>query len=143
MENPHIPPAVKGEMGRQAIASQSSYMAAAVDGRGVDRHLLGLRLLIKPGEPKPSLFTDPAYAASCHWNLSTSQVTSEYYDGYGWGEVVSDGYGIAYQVKDDAFHFNLVSLFLKNDHLQTYLCEALHEMRTVFEASLPVPKAKL
>ncbi|KAK5664662.1 Carnitine O-acetyltransferase mitochondrial [Batrachochytrium dendrobatidis] len=143
MEDPLVPISVKGEMGRKAIASQSSYMAAAVEGRGVDRHLLGLRFLIKADEPKPALFTDPAYAMSCHWNLSTSQITSEYYDGYGWGQVVSDGYGIAYQVKNNAFHFNLVSLHLNNEHLHTYLIEALHEMRTVFEATAPIPKAKL
>nr|KAJ3419227.1 Carnitine O-acetyltransferase mitochondrial [Polyrhizophydium stewartii] len=143
MEDPTVPIKAKGELGRKAIASQTSYMAAAVDGRGVDRHLLGLRLLIKPDEPKPSIFADPAYALSSHWNLSTSQITSEYYDGYGWGEVVPDGYGVAYQVKDNAFHFNLVSLFLKNDHFQTYFHEALHEMRTVFEATIPAPKTKL
>ncbi|KAI8923844.1 Choline/Carnitine o-acyltransferase-domain-containing protein [Entophlyctis helioformis] len=143
MEDPTLSLKTKGELGRQAVASQTSYMAAAVDGRGVDRHLLGLRLLIKPDEPKPALFADPAYSMSCHWNLSTSQITSEYYDGYGWGEVVPDGYGIAYQVKENALHFNLVSLFLKNDHLQTYFHEALHEMRAVFEATIPAPKPKL
>lgn len=130
-------------MGRAAIASQSSYMRAAGEGHGVDRHFLGLRLLLKEGEEKPAIFTDPLFAQSCHWNLSTSQVTSEYYDGYGWGEVVTDGYGIAYMVKNNSLQFNLCSLKLKNHHLQTYFHEALNEMKVVFEATVPAPKAKL
>jgi carnitine O-acetyltransferase len=56
-------------------------MAKAVEGKGCDRHLLGLRLLIREDEPIPSIFADKAYTKTAHWNLSTSQVTSEYYDG--------------------------------------------------------------
>ncbi|KAJ3106721.1 Carnitine O-acetyltransferase mitochondrial [Phlyctochytrium bullatum] len=133
----------KGILGRKAIAAQSQYMARAVEGKGVDRHLLGLRLTLKPEEPKPEIFTDPSYSRTCHWQLSTSQITSEYYNGYGWGEVVPDGYGVAYMVKENALQFNLVSLKLRNDVLKHYFFEALREMRTVFEASLPPPKAKL
>ncbi len=158
----------KGELGRKAIAAQSGYMAKAVEGKGCDRHLLGicffyssflfkrrncdtdtamnrllgLRLLIQPNEEKPALFTDPAYTKSCHWNLSTSQITSEYYDGYGWGEVVADGYGIAYMVKENALHFNLTSLHLQNDVMEAYIHEAVEEMKEVFEATIPI-KAKL
>jgi len=43
-------------------------------GEGVDRHLLGLRLVMAPGEAH-GLFADPAYAASTHWALSTSNMT--------------------------------------------------------------------
>ncbi|KAI9350482.1 acyltransferase ChoActase/COT/CPT [Zopfochytrium polystomum] len=141
MENPHLSLEEKGKLGRAAIAAQSKYMARAVEGKGVDRHLLGLRLLIKPDEPKPSLFADPAYAKSCYWRLSTSQITSEYYNGYGWGEVVPDGYGCAYSVKDNALHFNLVSQHLKNDEFAQHFNEALWEMKAVFERTIPEPKA--
>jgi carnitine O-acetyltransferase len=130
-------------LGRKAIASQSSYMQAAGDGRGVDRHFLGLRLLLKPGEEKPEIFTDPSFSNSCHWNLSTSQVTSEYYTGYGWGQVVSDGYGIAYMVKNESLQFNIVSQKLFNQHLDQYFHEALQEMKVVFEKTIPIPKSKL
>jgi carnitine O-acetyltransferase len=117
-------------------------MAAAGDGHGVDRHFLGLRMLLKEGEQKPTIFTDPVFARTCHWKLSTSQVTSEFYDGYGWGEVVADGYGIAYMVKNNSLQFNIVSQKLKNRHLETYLHEALNEMKTVFGATTEL-KAKL
>ncbi|KAJ3323237.1 Carnitine O-acetyltransferase mitochondrial [Boothiomyces sp. JEL0866] len=143
MQNPHLSKKEQGLLGRQAIKAQSGYMQKAGDGHGVDRHFLGLRLLLKPNEEKPAIFTDPVFARSCHWNLSTSQVTSEFYDGYGWGEVVPDGYGIAYMVKNNSLQFNLASMRLNNRHLDTYFHEALNEMRQVFEASLPEPKAKL
>ncbi|KAJ3297226.1 Carnitine O-acetyltransferase mitochondrial [Rhizoclosmatium sp. JEL0117] len=143
MQDASIPAQKKGELGREAIAAQSGYMAKAVDGKGVDRHLLGLRLLLKPNEPKPTIFTDPSYALSSHWNLSTSQISSEYYNGYGWGEVVADGYGCAYMVNNNVLQFNLVSQKLQNEEMRYNLLEALREMKVVFEATAPAPKAKL
>lgn len=143
MENVDLSAEAKGKLGRQAVASQSAYMHAAGDGHGVDRHFLGLKMLIQNGEETPALFSDPLFKRSCHWNLSTSQVTSEYYDGYGWGEVVSDGYGVAYMVKNNSLQFNLVSQKLNNHHFKTYFHEALNEMRPVFEATAPPPKSKL
>ncbi|KAJ3062174.1 Carnitine O-acetyltransferase mitochondrial [Podochytrium sp. JEL0797] len=143
MQDPTVSPVTKGELGRKAIAAQSSYMAKAVDGKGVDRHLLGLRLVLKPNETKPTIFTDPSYALSSHWNLSTSQISSEYYNGYGWGEVVADGYGCAYMVNNNVLQFNLVSQKLQNDEMRFNLMQALREMKPVFEATAPAPKAKL
>jgi carnitine O-acetyltransferase len=143
MQNPNLSLKIKGELGRKAIHAQTSYMAKAVEGKGVDRHLLGLRLLLKPEEQKPTLFTDPMYAATCHWKLSTSQISSEHFDGYGWGEVVSDGYGIAYMVKNNSLHFNLACQWLGADRLRDNFMQALREMRQVFEATIPEPKSKL
>lgn len=140
MQQPGMSLRERGELGRKAVAAQSAYMAKCVEGRGVDRHFLGLRLLLAPGEAKPAIFTDPLFGRSCHWNLSTSQISSEHFCGYGWGQVVPDGYGVAYMVNADRLQFNLVSLFLRNDHFREHLHQALHEMRLVFEASLPPPK---
>lgn len=133
----------KGKLGRLAASAQSKYMLAAGDGFGVDRHFLGLKMLLKPGEEKPALFSDPLFLKSSHWNLSTSQVTSEFYDGYGWGPVVADGYGCAYMVKDQSLQFNLTSLKLDNHHMETFFHEALLEMERVFTVTTPPPKAKL
>jgi carnitine O-acetyltransferase len=111
----------------------------------------GLRLLIKPNEAKPSIFQDPAYSGTCHWNLSTPQITSEYCiliqfkrldEGYGWGEVVSDGYGIAYMVKENSLCFNVASQHLNNHVLEHYIHEAVDEMKVILEATIPI-KAKL
>ncbi len=58
----------------------------------------------------PAIFLDPAYTLSCHWTISSSQIPSDYFTGYGWGEVVPDGFGIAYMVKDESLHFNVAGL---------------------------------
>jgi carnitine O-acetyltransferase len=142
--HPRAQLAVKGELGRKAVAAQSAYMARAVEGLGVDRHFLGLKLLLQPGERLPALYADPLFQKSCHWKLSTSQITSEHYVGYGWGEVVPDGYGIAYMVKEDSLQFNLACLHeMRGSHLRAHFHEALAEMRVVFEASGSPLKAKL
>ena len=79
-------------------------MTEAVNANGCDRHLMGttlavalrvllnvgcrvgLRLLQNAGE-NHAFFKDPLFARSSRWNLSTSQLSSEYFEGYGWGEV--------------------------------------------------------
>ncbi|ESK97823.1 carnitine acetyl transferase [Moniliophthora roreri MCA 2997] len=65
-------------------------------GKGIDRHLLGLKKVLKQGEEAPALFSDPVFTRSSNWVLSTSAVFSKHFDVYGWGEVVPDGFGVAY-----------------------------------------------
>lgn len=80
---------------RAAVKQHLTYAAWAADGQGVDRHFFGLKKMIQPGEPTPEVYTDPMFSKSNHWELSTSQLSSEYFDGWGYGEVVPDGYGLA------------------------------------------------
>lgn len=86
---------------RKAVASHVEYITAASDGKGVDRHLFGLKKLLQPGEEVPALFRDPAYAYSGSWYLSTSQLSSEYFNGYGWSQVIDAGFGIAYMINEN------------------------------------------
>ncbi|KAI0035341.1 acyltransferase ChoActase/COT/CPT [Vararia minispora EC-137] len=65
-------------------------------GQGVDRHMLGLKMMLKESEPMPEVFTDPLVKRSAYWTLSTSAVFSKHFGPYGWGEVVPDGFGVAY-----------------------------------------------
>ncbi len=110
MEDPHVPTTEKIAAFRKAMKAQGAYMTGAVNGHGVDRHLFGLKNSLKENEEKPDIFTDPAYAYSSHWYLSTSQLSSEHFDGYGWGQVVNDGFGVAYMVKKHGLQFNVASV---------------------------------
>lgn len=74
------------ELFRTAVGRHLQYAAWAADGQGVDRHLFGLKKLIKEGEEVPRLYTDPAYARTNHWELSTSNLSSPWLDGWGYGE---------------------------------------------------------
>ncbi len=60
----------------------------------MDRHFSGLRLMMKPGEElsvAAALFGHPLFARSKTWYLSTSALSDEAIDGWGFGEVVPDG----------------------------------------------------
>ena len=91
----------RAELLRAAVAAHIEYITAASDGKGVDRHLFGLKKLLAPGEDLPALYADPAYAYSSSWYLSTSQLSSEYFNGYGWSQVIDQGFGIAYMINEN------------------------------------------
>lgn len=96
---------------RQAIKSQSSYMKEATFGRGIDRHMLGLRCMIQSPEeaPKATLFADPAYIKSMTFRLSTSNMSPGRYFYGGFGPVVPNGYGINYAIDKDNLKFSISS----------------------------------
>jgi carnitine O-acetyltransferase len=56
-----------------ATKAHSDYSRDASNGKGCDRHLLGLRLLLRKGESHP-LFTEPIFTKSQEWLLSTSSL---------------------------------------------------------------------
>ena len=58
----------------------------------------GLKLLRLPGEVCP-LLDNPAFARTSHWQVSTSNLTSEYYTNWGWGQVVPDGEWVRAQLR--------------------------------------------
>jgi len=124
------------ELFRRAVASHIQYSTWAADGQGVDRHLFGLKKLIKPGEEEvPELYKDEAFARSSHWELSTSQLSSRYFDGWGYGEVVPDGYGLSYAIGDDYVRWTITSLKRRTGELKHYLAEAATEVRQMLEAA--------
>jgi carnitine O-acetyltransferase len=71
---------------RRAVARHLQYAAWAADGQGVDRHLFGLKKMLKDGEPIPKIYADLGFAKTNHWQLSTSQLSSPFFDGWGYGE---------------------------------------------------------
>jgi carnitine O-acetyltransferase len=74
---------------RKAAAAHVEYIKNASQGQGVDRHLLGLRCVMKPGETS-TIFTHPVFAKSQKWQLSTSALFfSDRVLGTGFGTVVS------------------------------------------------------
>lgn len=86
---------------RAALAAHTKYTVEASDGKGVDRHLFGLKKLLQPGEKVPALYEDPTYSYSGTWYVSSSQLSSEYFNGYGWSQVIDDGFGIAYMINEN------------------------------------------
>ena len=109
MADPEVPPEECVKALRAAVAAHVQYISDASDGKGVDRHLFGLKKCLNEGEGLPELYKDRAYGYSGTWFLSTSQLSSEYFNGYGWSQVVDDGWGIAYMINENRY---VTALFL-------------------------------
>ncbi|KAF9956374.1 Carnitine O-acetyltransferase mitochondrial [Modicella reniformis] len=142
MDDPEENIKVKAAACRAAVARHAQYTAWAVDGQAVDRHLLGLRLIRKPEEDVPTLFADPVFARTCRWRLSTSQISDDCFIAYGWGEVVPDGYGCAYMVKETELYFCITSLKLGSKEFGQHIADALEDMRFMFEEVRKIEKAE-
>ncbi|KZF21504.1 carnitine acetyl transferase [Xylona heveae TC161] len=143
MADPSTPPETCVELFRKAVASHVHYITDASAGKGVDRHLFGLKMLLRDGEALPAIYQDPAYSYSSHWFLSTSQLSSEHFNGYGWSQVVDDGFGVAYMCLKDSLQFNVVSKGLGSDRFSHFLNEAAGDIRDILLPTLEPPKAKL
>jgi len=88
---------------RAATDAHVTYMKKAKSGQGVDRHMLGLRMIcLESGMQLPTLFTDAAFSKSSRWRLSTSHCGSTNLQLFGFGPVVPDGYGLGYMIKNDS-----------------------------------------
>ncbi|VEU21086.1 DEKNAAC101987 [Brettanomyces naardenensis] len=121
---------------RNAVNAHVSFIKEASDGLGVDRHLLGLTQMIEEGEEFPEIFADPMYPYSQHWYLSTSQLSSSEFNGYGWSPVVPEGFGLAYMINKDWCHVNITvfknnPLGLRADVMAFYLTQAMNELKDV------------
>lgn len=101
MDDPQVEEERKRELLKEAAKTHVQLAREAGNAQGVDRHLLGLKKLIKEGEETPALFSDALFTRSSNWVLSTSAIFSKHFDVYGWGEVVPDGFGVAYMTGYD------------------------------------------
>lgn len=161
MADPEVSPERCVKALRVAIDAHVKYITDASDGKGVDRHLFGLKKCLKEGEELPALYKDRAYGYSSTWYLSTSQLSSEYFNGYGWSQVVDEGFGIAYMINENRYvvsssnairhtkltkisiQFNVVSKGLGSERMSFYLNEAAIDLRDLLLPTLEAPKAKL
>ncbi|XXG94257.1 Carnitine O-acetyltransferase mitochondrial [Hypoxylon texense] len=143
MADPEADAKSRVDLFRKAVGSHIEYISAASDGKGVDRHLFGLKKLLEPGEDLPALYKDPAYGYSSSWFLSTSQLSSEFFNGYGWSQVIDAGFGIAYMINENSLSFNIVSKGLGSQKMSFYLNEAANDIRDLLTPTLEAPKAKL
>lgn len=133
MLNPQATVAQRADLFRKAVARHLQYAAWAADGQGVDRHLFGLKKMLKDGEPTPAIYSDPAFSKTNHWELSTSNLSSPCLDGWGYGEVVPDGYGLSYSIGDEYIRWTITSLKRRTKELKHYLAEAATETREMME----------
>lgn len=87
---------------QKAINAHKNYTVQALQGLGVDRHLLGLKLIaIENGIDIPKLYSDAGFVKSANMRISTSQVACKC-DGFMcYGPLVSNGYATCYNPRDN------------------------------------------
>ncbi|XP_043116694.1 peroxisomal carnitine O-octanoyltransferase isoform X2 [Puntigrus tetrazona] len=121
-----------------AFSKHNKLMAEAQDGKGFDRHLLGLYLIAKEeGLSVPELYTDPLYTKSGgggSFVLSTSLVGYTTVLG-AVAPMVPHGYGFFYRIRDDRIVASC-SAWKSNpetnaETLFQSLCTSLHDMMHV------------
>ena len=86
----------KFELLNRAVQTHTRLTREAATGKGIDRHLLGLRLLMKPEDGETAeLFSDELFQRSQTLKLSTSGLSAGHqFRGTGFGSPYPDGYGI-------------------------------------------------
>ncbi|KAF8150795.1 acyltransferase ChoActase/COT/CPT [Crassisporium funariophilum] len=127
---------------QQAISSHSRRTREAMTGRGIDRHLLGLRLLLRPLNGESALlFEDELFERSSTWKLSTSGLSAGLlFKGTGFGAGYEDGYGINYLAAPEIIKFGIESKFssalTSTEKFKEALVGAMEEMHTMCEVAM-------
>ncbi|XP_034236677.1 carnitine O-acetyltransferase-like isoform X2 [Thrips palmi] len=82
---------------KTAVNAHRSYTMEASKGQGVDRHLLGLKLIAQEdGVETPALYSDPGVTRSARMRISSSQVAASVEAVMCYGPLVPDGYACCY-----------------------------------------------
>mmetsp|Transcript_20769 Transcript_20769/g.33868 ORF Transcript_20769/g.33868 Transcript_20769/m.33868 type:complete len:494 (+) Transcript_20769:694-2175(+) len=97
-DDPHVERKKVAESLRRACSYHRNYLRRCMAGRGVDRHLFGLRVLAsEQGLETPEMFDDIAYKKSTCFTLSTSQMPWGVEDWPGFGAYDPAAYGVCYR----------------------------------------------
>ncbi|KAG1750829.1 acyltransferase ChoActase/COT/CPT [Suillus lakei] len=143
---------------QHAIQTHARRTREAATGRGIDRHLLGLKLMLEElpvdastsasssdspssssAKPTHPLFTDPLFSRSQEWKLSTSGLSAgDQFRGTGFGAGWEDGYGINYLIAPHRIKFCVESKFssplTSTNKFKQHIADALWDMRAICEA---------
>ncbi|WFD30810.1 carnitine O-acetyltransferase [Malassezia sp. CBS 17886] len=121
-------------------------------GKGIDRHLLAMRLVFRPEDdgPVPELFSDELFAESQTWKLSTSGLSAgDRFLGTGFGSGYPEGFGVNYLAGSKVLKFGMESkrsnpkgdgnpiIMYKNA-----IVDALRTLRDIVEKGAPPPDAE-
>lgn len=136
MEDAYSTDADKVAACRKAIQSHVAYITDASAGKGVDRHLFGLKKFVGANQELPAIYKDPMFSKSSSWYISSSQLSSEFFNGYGWSQVIDEGFGCAYMINENSIQVNIVSKYQGTERMKHYLNEAADDMAAIFSSEL-------
>ncbi|XP_023031805.1 carnitine O-acetyltransferase isoform X1 [Drosophila willistoni] len=135
----------KADALRAAVTSHQAYTRLALQGRGVDRHLLGLKLMaLENSQPIPKFYSSPGFVKSASFRMSTSQVATLYDAFMGYGPAVDNGYACCYNPRENDIILAISNWrFSVTDHLKyaQTLESSFCMMKEVLEQATPPPAA--
>lgn len=97
---------------RSALKAHTNITRECSKGQGQDRHLYALECVwdrLYKGEKKPQIFTDAGWKTLNNTVISTSNCGNPALRLFGFGPVVSNGFGIGYIIKEDRISVSFVS----------------------------------
>ena len=107
MSNPSASAGEKIAAARAAFDKHGQIAAEASNAQGVDRHLLGLKLIAAElGEEPAELFNQEIFTRG--WELSTAQIPVKSMMQNTFGPVMFEGYGIGYVVRNEEMSCSVV-----------------------------------
>lgn len=121
---------------KRAINAHKNFTSSVLNFESFDKHLLGLKLIALENKiDLPELFKDVAFNRLTQYEISSSQVSSKHKSVVSFGPAAFDGYGICYNIMENAFIFGLSSnKSCKETSVKNYadkLHEALLECQTI------------
>ena len=129
--------AQKGEAIRKACTKHGQIGMKAKEGKGVDRHIFGLKNIalihcIKfGGYEMPKFFSNPILARMKNDDMSTSNCGSASVVQFGFGPVVPNGFGLGYGIFDENITISISSFEGKAQMFKEMLEKTLIEMSKV------------
>lgn len=138
----------------KATTAHNAQTRTSSTGGGIDRHMTGLRLVYNPevdNEEMPKLFTDPVFAESQTWKLSTSGLSAgDRFAGTGFGSGYEDGFGINYLAGASLLKFGIESKHSgkvapegnSTTAFAKQIVEALRLLRRICEEGAPADDGK-
>ncbi|KAF4109723.1 carnitine O-acetyltransferase-like [Onychostoma macrolepis] len=138
MDDPSKHNSEKAALLEKATKVHREHTHMAIHGQGVERHMLGLKMVaIEDLTSLPEIFMDTSFAVASHFNLCTSQVGSKTDCVMCFGPMVPDGYGVCYNPMDDHINFAVTAFNSCEEtnatKLSQFLEDSLLDMKTLLE----------
>lgn len=134
---------------RKACEAHLQYIMEGQQGKGVDRHLLGLRLQSQDGT-QPALFQDPLFARSGSTggfviSTSNNSYINRPFAGMFGSSGMTNGYGVCYIPRDEGVHLCVESKLSHPESNSAQFCKMVNEclLDIALIAGVALPKSML
>ncbi|KZT00792.1 acyltransferase ChoActase/COT/CPT [Laetiporus sulphureus 93-53] len=137
MTDPHSLARTRHGLLLRAVKTHTNLTRHAATGRGIDRHLLGLQMMLRSSDEEHHiLFDDELFTRSQTWKLSTSGLSAGHqFRGTGFGASYPDGYGINYLADSAVIKFGIESKFSSSqtstELFKSAITQALEDLRSL------------